>query len=77
MTFNEYLELCNQEWGKVRRGASLETWRVGQLYFNVLYDVKPDLANEARGALLDPFHRDDRLPLFLSFVAINWNQTNA
>lgn len=38
--------------------------RVGQWWFNRLHDVRPDVANEIRGSLTDPFHRDDILNAF-------------
>ena len=33
--------------------------RSGQSYFNVLYDMNPELANEIRGTNIDPFHKKD------------------
>mgnify|MGYP000932282889 FL=1 len=41
------------------------TWRQGQLYFNALYDVDPELANEVRGTTIDPFYRDDKIESFM------------
>lgn len=41
------------------------TWRQGQLYFNALYDVDPELANEVRGTTIDPFYLDDRIESFM------------
>jgi hypothetical protein len=32
-------------------------WRAGQAYFNALYTILPDVAEEIRGTPLDPFHR--------------------
>jgi hypothetical protein len=43
-------------------------WRVGQTFFNVLYDLRPDCANAIRGTALDPFHRDRVLASFLICV---------
>jgi hypothetical protein len=42
--------------------------RNGQAHFNVLYQMNPHLADEIRGTVLDPFHRDDRVPAFLTVV---------
>lgn len=47
-------------------------WRLGQTYFNVLAAVRPDLAAEVNGSLIDPFYRDARLPDFNEFVLENW-----
>lgn len=47
-------------------------WRSGQTYFNVLADVRPDLSEELRASALDPFHGDDRIPMFLNWLRRNW-----
>lgn len=49
-----------------------ESWRLGQTYFNVLYECRPDLANAIRGTSIDPFYVDELMPAFLSFVADRW-----
>lgn len=36
--------------------------RVGQAWFNRLNELRPDLAKEIRGGILDPFYADERLP---------------
>ena len=48
--------------------ARVETdLRLGQCYFNALYKIRPDLANQVRGhEHLDPFHKDDNLGAFMS-----------
>jgi hypothetical protein len=49
--------------------ANNPSWRMGQAYFNVLYAIEPELADKIRGDfLLDPFHRDERIPAFLSWL---------
>lgn len=32
--------------------------RLGQVYFNVLKDVRPDIAEHIRGTMFDPFYKD-------------------
>ena len=47
--------------------------RPGQLAYNMLRKVRPDLADQVRGQQgIDPFHRDDNLPAFFQFVEDNW-----
>jgi hypothetical protein len=46
--------------------------RYGQVYFNTLYERKPKIANELRGSLLDPFHRDNCPPAVHEFVEKRW-----
>ena len=48
-------------------------WRKGQLYFNCLYSMDPELANELRGSDKDPFYRDDRIPAFLEIIEQRWD----
>lgn len=68
MTFDEYL---------VRVMIALDQhpeWRVGQTYFNVLYRVRIQLANEhIRGKPgIDPFYDDRIIPAFLAEVYKRW-----
>ena len=45
--------------------------RVGQAYFNALYKIDPDLANNIRGdGYLDPYLSDDNLPNFLRYILL-------
>lgn len=46
-------------------------WRIGQAHFNVLSDMRPDLAELVRGSALDPFHNDGRVPALLGMVAVS------
>jgi hypothetical protein len=47
-------------------------WRMGQTYFNVLRQYRPDLSEQVRATKLDPFHIDSRIDAFLEFVSENW-----
>jgi len=38
--------------------------RLGQTWFNELYNINPELANEIRATELDPFYVDVNLPAF-------------
>ena len=50
--------------------------RYGQIAFNMLNDVRPDLAHVVRGTNADPFYcnktRDPRFLLFIDFLQENW-----
>lgn len=35
------------------------SWRYGQAYFNVLSNVRSDVAETLRSSMHDPFHRDE------------------
>ena len=46
--------------------------RYGQVYYNYLLEVKPSIAKELNGSLLDPFHRDNCPPKVHEFVESRW-----
>ncbi len=49
-----------------------EDWRRGQVWFNALHRVRPDLSEKVRGTQFDPFYQDDRVPKFINWLAENW-----
>lgn len=67
MSFNDFMSYVQREAGRNK------DWRAGQTYFNLLHDVRPDLANQIRATRMDPFHDDSRIPGFLTWLEINWN----
>lgn len=46
--------------------------RVGQIIFNALYDVDPELARKINGTNLDPFHDDNKVGDCIGFVLREW-----
>lgn len=54
------------DWGESVRQHPEQ--RSGQVAFNVLHASHPDVSNRIRGTVLDPFHDNDRMPLFLAAV---------
>lgn len=67
-TFNDYLIEC------IEKQKLHPEWRIGQTYFNVLYEMKPVLADQIRGGQLDPFYKHSRIDDFLYFVRGNWDE---
>lgn len=66
MNFNEFVSWLN---------ASIipDGWRTGQHAFNMLYQVRPDIADEVRGVYgIDPFNNNNYLPEFFMFVEERW-----
>lgn len=49
MNYYSFKVCVQQEW------AEAPNLRFGQVYFNLLEDLRPDLADEIRGSELDPF----------------------
>lgn len=66
MLYEEYLSRA------LSRRALNPTERLGQAYFNVLDDVRPDLADQIRATQLDPFYNDGLFRAFLEWVQANW-----
>jgi hypothetical protein len=46
--------------------------RIGQVYFNTLNEVRPDIANKMRGSMIDPFHKRRITQAVRNFVIENW-----
>jgi hypothetical protein len=65
MTYDQYLDEVKRIWSSTAHPE----WRMGQTYFNVLYAIRPDLANRIRGSSLDPFYFDDRIYEFLAWTS--------
>jgi hypothetical protein len=52
--------------------ATRSDLRVGQIYFNKLYDVRPHVANKLRGSKIDPFFKNRVTDTVKQFVKDNW-----
>lgn len=46
--------------------------RYGQHWFNTLYAVRPDIADQVRGSRLDPFYKTALNPDLIPFVLERW-----
>lgn len=66
--FNEFV-VAADEYSQSR----LPDWRIGQSAFNLLYRVRPDLAEMLRGSDFDPFYKNENLAAFYSFVMRQWD----
>ena len=67
MTFQEWTDATYIKY------SNQDIQRLGQLFVNELWKVDPQLCNKIVGnEKYDPFHRDDRMDLFLAYVFLNW-----
>jgi hypothetical protein len=57
---------------KVHSFASANNWKIGQAYFNLLSNYRPEIAEMLRGTLHDPFHRDYISHETEALVKSNW-----
>jgi hypothetical protein len=63
-----------KKWNEYYIRLAPKGMRIGQAAFNVLVDVRPDLADRVRGSFqLDPFHKDANLPALLEWIFLHWN----
>jgi len=46
--------------------------RLGQIYFNMLCEVRPVIAEEIRGSMLDPFFKERITQVVSNFVRELW-----
>lgn len=53
---------------KIRDNPKNNYLRTGQILFNVLYDIAPEVANEIRGTEFDPYYLDSRIRAFLDRI---------
>jgi len=53
----DYNKLVEVEDLTIKMMVTHPDWRFGQCYFNALWKILPDEANEIRGTKLDCFHR--------------------
>jgi hypothetical protein len=51
--------------------------RAGQTMFNVLCQMKPEIANKIRATENDPFYENNRIPAFLAVVDELWEDEGA
>ena len=55
----EYDEFCIRVSRAWQSPVIQMSQRYGQLYFNMLHELRPDVANKIRATPLDPFFYDD------------------
>lgn len=71
MTYSEFDEMVTKVCDEEVLVAKSDL-RVGQIYFNRLYDVRPDVANRLRGSKIDPFFKNYVTDTVKQFVKDNW-----
>lgn len=69
MTYEDFLARVDALWGN---NIIQISQRYGQLYFNVLHELRPDIANKIRATELDPFYFDDVKLETIQAVIENW-----
>jgi hypothetical protein len=65
MTYHEFMM-------SVLKSHRADDIRPGQQAFNMLHNVRPDIADALYGTDSDPFYMNNNLPRFWSFVESHW-----
>lgn len=74
MTVNTYVEFEELVEKRFKECEELETgrMRMGQVYFNTLDEIRPDVAEKLRGLPIDPFYKHLVVQEARYFVLENW-----
>lgn len=68
VTYGQFVLAC-LEYHRSSQGASQ---RLGQVVYNILSVVRPDVASQVRGTPLDPFYRDFVTDDVWEFIESKW-----
>jgi hypothetical protein len=69
MTYDEFLNTVETKF--LNEGAQLDL-RLGQIFFNELCVVRPAIAEQLRGSMLDPFFKHRITQVTSDFVRERW-----
>lgn len=69
MTYDEFYDEVYKCY--MAQEASMD-FRLGQIYFNMLCEVRPKIAEELRGSMLDPFFKHRITQVVSDFVRERW-----
>jgi hypothetical protein len=69
MNYGSFRIAVQQEWAESR------DLRLGQVYFNLLMLIRPDLAEMLRGSLRDPFYKEHISAETEEIVASKWDDS--
>ena len=69
-SFNDFLADASIVYEKLKGDGF--GYRYGQVYFNLLWEHRPDISEQIRGTSLDPFHKDSVLSATHQFVETSW-----
>lgn len=70
MTYEEFQVQVGRT--HTEHASDSDPWRLGQTYFNVLCDCRPDLSEQVRATVMDPFYENSIIPVFILFVEEHW-----
>ena len=68
-SYNEFLAHCSITY---EAQGAVKAQRYGQIYFNTLLSIQPEIAEKLRGSVNDPFYRDSVPPHVHQLVEADW-----
>ena len=69
MTYDEFFNAVHKLY--MAQEASMD-FRLGQIFFNELLLVRPAIAEQLRGSMLDPFYKERITQVASDFVRERW-----
>lgn len=75
MTFADFVSCFYKSYHvnkQLARVAGTRCQREGQLFANMLHDLRPDLAEGLIGSALDPFYKEEVEPATWTWVEAHW-----
>lgn len=69
-SFNDFLADASIVYEKLK-GDGFD-YRYGQVYFNLLFEHRPDISEKIRGTTLDPFYKESVKSETHQFVEKSW-----
>ena len=69
MTYDEFLLQIHSKYDNQENPKAL---RLGQMFFNELLTVRPNIAKELRGSMIDPFVKERITEVVSNFVRERW-----
>lgn len=69
MTYDEFFD---QVWKTYMAQEASMDFRLGQIFFNELCVVRPAIAEQLRGSMLDPFYKERITQVVSDFVRERW-----
>lgn len=74
-SYDEFLIFVGQEFAELYHAD--QSVRLGQVYFNCLWEFRPSIANQIRATEYDPFHKDEVHPAIHAHVSLLWDDMNS
>lgn len=69
MTYNEFHAQVELAYNTQQFPGEM---RLGQIYFNKLHSLRPDISKELRGSMIDPFFKERITQVVHNFVSERW-----